>query len=82
MKPQKPKRTDEILVKLMIERMKELRYAHGLSQEEVIEGTSLDIFHFESGSKKPTVLSLSILCKFYNITLSEFFDPMNYPQKK
>ena len=82
MKSREPKRTDEKLTELIIFRMKELRSVHGFSQEYVIEHTGLDIFHFENGSKKPTTVSLSILCSFYNITLDEFFAPLNYPPKK
>ncbi len=54
----------------------------GFSQEYVIEHTGLDIFHFENGTKKPTTTSLSILCKFYHITLGEFFTPLEYPPKE
>ena len=82
MKVAKPRRTDEKLSELLIARMKELRSIHGLSQEELMEHTGLDIFHFENGSKKPTTVSLSILCEFYNITLGDFFAPLNYPSKK
>lgn len=82
MKTHKPKRIDEKLSELIIVRMKELRSIYGFSQEDLIEHTGLDIFHFENGSKKPTTISLSILCEFYNITLGEFFTPLNYPPKK
>ena len=82
MKFQKPKRTDKKLSELIIARMKELRAIHGFSQEDLIEHTGLDVFHFENGSKNPTTISLSILCEFYNITLAEFFAPINYPAKK
>lgn len=82
MKSQKPKRTDKKLSELIIARMKELRAIHGFSQEDLIEHTGLDVFHFENGSKNPTTISLSILCEFYNITLAEFFAPINYPAKK
>ncbi|WP_300868823.1 helix-turn-helix transcriptional regulator [uncultured Alistipes sp.] len=81
MKSRKPKRTDKKLSELIAIRMKELRAVHGFSQEDLIEHTGLDIFHFENGSKNPTTISLSSLCRFYNITLSEFFEPMNYPPK-
>ena len=82
MKSREPKRTDEKLAELILFRMKELRSAHGFSQEYVIEHTGLDIFHFENGTKKPTTTSLSILCKFYKITLGEFFTPLEYPPKE
>ena len=62
--------------------MKELRSIYGISQEELIDHTGLDIFHFENGSKQPTTVSLSILCEFYKITLGDFFAPLNYPSQK
>lgn len=81
MKSKKAKRTDEKLSELIISRMKELRSIYGITQEALIEHTGLDIFHFENGSKKPTTTSLSILCRFYKISLGDFFAPMNYPEK-
>ena len=82
MKPRKSKRTDKLLTDLIIMRLKEIRNSYGHSQEYVIEKTGLDIGHFESGSFVPSVVSLSIFCRFYNITLDEFFAPMKYPEKK
>ena len=82
MKSKKPKRTDEELGKMLVFRMKELRSALGFSQEYVVAQTGLDIFHFESGDKIPTIISLTILCKFYGLTLDEFFAPMGYPRKE
>lgn len=83
MKPKKPKRTDKILTDRIIQRMKELRELHNHSQEYVHENTDgLDIAHFENGSYVPSIISLSAFCKFYNLTLDEFFAPMNYPPKE
>ena len=79
MKQTKPKRTDEKLAQYVISRMKQLRRDHNYSQEYVIENTGLDIFHFESGSKFPTLVSLTILCRFYGISLREFFGESVYP---
>ena len=76
------KRTDNTLTDMIIKRIKELRETHNHSQEYVIENTGLDIAHFETGRDVPSVISLSILCKFYRITLDEFFAPMNYPPKE
>ena len=79
MKQMKPKRTDEKLAQYVISRMKQLRRDHNYSQEYVIENTGLDIFHFESGSKFPTLISLTILCRFHGISLREFFGESDYP---
>jgi len=62
--------------------MKELRSECGYSQEYVIERTKLNIAQYEAKIRMPALDSLSILCKFYGITLGEFFAPMNYPSEK
>ena len=81
-KEKKPKRTDAILNDLIIRRIKEIRKSNGHSREYVFENTGLDIAHIEIGRVIPSVVSISIFCKFYNITLDEFFAPLNYPPKE
>ena len=76
------KRTDEKLLQLVVERMKELRLACGYSQEYVIEHTKLNLSQYEAKIHLPSLDSLSILCKFYGISIGEFFAPMNYPPKE
>lgn len=75
----KKQRRDEILYRMVIERMIELRSEHKHTQEYVIANTGLDIPHFETGRDFPTLTSIAIFCKLYKITLAEFFDPLNYP---
>lgn len=82
MKKGQPKRTDDRLMRLTLERMKELRAERGFSQEYVVERTKLNLSQYEAGINSPSLDSLSILCKFYGITLAEFFDPLNYPPKE
>ena len=78
MKKGQPKRRDVALMELIAERLKELRSARGYSQEFVVERTKLNLPQYYP----PTLDSLVILCKFYNIALDEFFAPMNYPPKE
>lgn len=66
---------------MMIKRIKELRKLHNHSQEYVIENTGVDVSHIENGRDTPSVLSISRLCRFYNLTLDEFFAPFQYPPK-
>jgi len=73
---------DETFQKLLIERMQQLRNAYGFSQEDVIESTHLDISRYETGDSTPTLSSILKLCRLYNITIVEFFAPINYPTKK
>ncbi|WP_418192020.1 helix-turn-helix domain-containing protein [Alistipes sp.] len=79
-KPKKQRR-DEVLYKTIIERMIEIRSSYGHTQEYVAHNTGLDIPHFETGRDFPTMTSISVFCEFYNLTLGEFFAPMNYPPK-
>lgn len=81
-KEKKPKRTDTKLSGMIIQRIKDIRKSKGHSQEYVLENTGLDIAHIEIGRVVPSVVSISIICKFYNITLDEFFAPLNYPPKE
>lgn len=82
MKQNKPKYADELLSGMMIKRIKELRNSHHHSQEFVIENTGVDVSHIENGRDTPSVISISRLCRFYGITLDEFFAPLKYPPKE
>ncbi|MEG0806737.1 MAG: helix-turn-helix transcriptional regulator [Alistipes sp.] len=81
MKAKQPRRTDDQLIEMVIQRIKQLRNEHGFSQEYVIAQTRLDISSLETGRTAPTLFSISILCRFYHITLSEFFAAFYYPQE-
>lgn len=52
------------------------------SQEQLAEATELGIAQLESGKNFPNLTTLSIICKSYNITLGEFFAPLDYPPKE
>ena len=82
MKPKKIKQVDDRFVKMLVERVRQLRNEHNYTQEYVIEHTHLDISRYEMGDSVPTLPSILKLCKFYNITLDEFFAPLNYPPKE
>ena len=78
----KKQRRDEILLQKIVLRIKELRGIHGHTQEELKEGTGLNIANMEAGDNFPNVTSLSIICAFYKISIAEFFAPMDYPSKE
>ena len=85
MRTKAPKYIVLIFQRLLIERMQQLRFEHGYSQEDVIESTHLDISRYESGyesgSSIPSTQSILKLCKLYNISISDFFAPIHYPPK-
>ena len=70
-------RRDEELFKMVIQRI-----THHYTQEYVNEYTGLDIPHLETGRDFPSLTTIAILCKFYNITIVEFFSPIDYPAKE
>lgn len=79
----KKQRRDEELLQKIILRVKELRRMHDhQSQEQLAETTQLGIAQLESGKNFPNLTTLSIICKSYNITLGEFFAPLDYPPKE
>nr|WP_302289825.1 helix-turn-helix transcriptional regulator [Alistipes finegoldii] len=62
--------------------MKEIRELHNHTQEYVSHNTQLDISHYESGQRFASLQTLSIFCKFYKMTLDEFFATIKYPPKE
>lgn len=76
----KMKGTDEKFVKMISERLRQLRRERGYTQEYVIEHTHLDISRYESGTSVPSLLSVVKLCKVFGLTLREFFADMDYPE--
>lgn len=75
---------DPFLIKLLTERMRQLRNSSAKTQEDLIDDTHLDISRHETGTSIPTIPSILKLCKFYGITLREFFDTedFDYPPKE
>lgn len=78
----KKQRRDEVLLQKVVLRVKELRKTHGHTQEQLIAATEVNIPNLETGENFPNLTTLSIICKFYGITLGEFFAPLNHPPKK
>ncbi len=54
-------------------RLKELREEKGFSQQYVYIDTDLNIGKIEVGKTNLSISTISILCKYYGITLEEFF---------
>lgn len=73
--------TDREFMAAIGKRIKELREEHGHTQEFLIDHIHLSINSYETGKKTPTLMSLVKICKFYDISLYEFFAPIDYPSK-
>lgn len=65
-------RDDNLLQKMALV-LKDLRYDKGVSQEEVYNETNIHIGRIESCTLNPTVSTLSVLIKYFNIKMSDFF---------
>lgn len=64
---------DEKLLRKIAKRIKELREERGLSQETVYHESDVHIARIETAKFNVTVSTLSKLCDYFGITLSEFF---------
>ncbi len=67
------KRRDDNAVQQVADRIRKLRKDRGLTQEAVYEDTGLDIKHIESKGLNITITSIAILCRYFEISLEEFF---------
>jgi transcriptional regulator with XRE-family HTH domain len=65
-------RDDKILIRIALV-LKDLRDEYELSQEEVYYDTGIHIGRIESCQSNPTISTLSVLVKYFNLKMSEFF---------
>jgi transcriptional regulator with XRE-family HTH domain len=69
---------DEILLGRIAEKLKEIRASKGLTLEEVYNDTNIHIARIESTKGNVSVSTLSVICKYFGISLSQFFKSINY----
>jgi len=55
------------------QKLRVLRNGRGLSQMRVTMDTGINVSRAESGNRSLSVYSIAVLCKYYAISLSEFF---------
>jgi len=66
------RRNEELLSKIA-KRIKELREEKGISQENFYIDTDIHIARIEQGRINISVSTLSDICDYFNISLSDFF---------
>lgn len=64
---------DDILLDLIIMKLKALRESKGVTQEDIYNETDIHIARIESRKLNITISTLSRLCEYFGITLSTFF---------
>jgi transcriptional regulator with XRE-family HTH domain len=65
-------RDKQLLQKISIV-IKQLREDSDVSQEEVYNETNIHVGRIETANANPTVSTLSALCKYFKIKLSDFY---------
>lgn len=66
-------RKNTILIEAIAKKLKAIRMAKGLSQEVVFNDTQIHVARVETAKINITVSTLNDLCKYYELTLEEFF---------
>jgi transcriptional regulator with XRE-family HTH domain len=64
---------DDILLNSITKKLKALRLAKGVSQEEIYNETDVHIGRIESKKGNISVSTLSKLCDYFDISLETFF---------
>lgn len=68
---------DEEILKRIAQKIKELRRINGVTQEEFYFDTNIHIGRIESVKTNITVSTLSEICKYFGISLSDFFSGLD-----
>lgn len=68
-----PQRCNTDLLLSIAQRIKQLRMEKGVSQEAFYIDTDIHIARIESGKSNITVSTLNDICKYFEVSLSEFF---------
>ena len=66
-------RIDEKTIMAVAKRLKQIREERGLSQTTVYIDTDYNLGRIEVGKTNISISTLAILCKYYEISLEEFF---------
>ena len=64
---------DEEIIRKVAYRIKELREQKRLTQEQLYNDTNIHIGRIESLKVNVSISTLSAICKYFKITLSDFF---------
>lgn len=69
-------RDDEALL-MVAAKFKALRHATGKLQKEVERDTGVNIGYVEAARYNLSIQTLERLCRYYGVTLAEFFEDIN-----
>lgn len=69
----KKQRINKYVIKSVSDRIKYLREEKGISQDTFFIDTDIHIARIEAGKSNITISTLSDICKYFNVSLSDFF---------
>ncbi len=64
------------LLKAVSRGLKQLRVTRKLTQEQVFNDTGIHVARVETATYNITISTLDALCKYYGLTLKEFFNEL------
>lgn len=67
---------DEILIQKVVDKIKKLRAQHGVTLEEFYNATNVNISRIESSKANISISTLSVICKYFKMSVSEFLKGM------
>ncbi len=71
------RRSDDKMLRQIMDRLCELRKTRGLTIDAVREDTGIDLGYYESRLTNMSITTIAILCSYYEIPLEEFFKGIN-----
>lgn len=69
-----PQIRNQKLINSIGTKIKALRESHNLTQEEFYNDTGIHVGRIENGSADVRISTLEAICKYFKITLSDFFN--------
>lgn len=77
-----PQLKDKKLLQKIAVVLKELRLKEGLVQTDVYDDTNIHIGRIETAKANLSISTVAAICKFYKISLTEFFKKVEALDKK
>jgi transcriptional regulator with XRE-family HTH domain len=67
---------DKILIEKVVDKIKKLRQQNGVTLEQFYNDTNIHLSRIESAKTNISISTLNAICKYFNLTLSEFLKGM------
>ncbi len=72
-----PQLQDKVLIRKISAKIKQIRTLKGITLEEFYNDTGIHLARVESGKANVSVSTLNAICKYFNITIEDFFKELS-----